>query len=381
MNRFVVLAVVGLGGIGVVGWWSVSERSTQTSLTPLAAAADGTSKQSIPEQLEEIGDEPAGTDSPAPTTPQLDVSELRRQFPFESLEARLRYEQRKRQNSRTAPGLSATTRSALEEIERMSADKNMNVRAESLRLLHTDQVSKFTRRPGFGLSRIRDLEPSLDYLEYPEPEPVPLASAAMHSAEQASEPAIVLPQSGIATGPGTSWTPSAEMLSHFHMRDSQHFAGPWSIGYVRARHQVAGFRSHGMAGVSELRRPLQPEEAANPPADHWQVSRLELVSLLKFDEPAVYVSENLPRMNELKEAGTRRLDAFEAQGLEKLQAGEEIVTTATLNEIRMLGAVRAAKQCMQCHDVARGELLGAFSYRMRRDPAISPDSVRAPSRT
>jgi hypothetical protein len=30
----------------------------------------------------------------------------------------------------------------------------------------------------------------------------------------------------------------------------------------------------------------------------------------------------------------------------------------------MLGSLRAAKQCLDCHNVQRGELLGAFSYRL-----------------
>ena len=38
--------------------------------------------------------------------------------------------------------------------------------------------------------------------------------------------------------------------------------------------------------------------------------------------------------------------------------------------ILMMGALRASKQCLQCHDVQRGELLGTFSYEMLRDPPL-----------
>lgn len=31
------------------------------------------------------------------------------------------------------------------------------------------------------------------------------------------------------------------------------------------------------------------------------------------------------------------------------------------------GAIRAARQCLACHDAERGDLLGAFSYRMTLD--------------
>ena len=64
------------------------------------------------------------------------------------------------------------------------------------------------------------------------------------------------------------------------------------------------------------------------------------------------------------------LTDFEAKALKALREGEEVVTEATTNEIHMVGAVRAAKQCTACHDVKRGTLLGAFSYDLRRDPPV-----------
>ncbi|HVU89715.1 MAG TPA: hypothetical protein VHD36_20465 [Pirellulales bacterium] len=91
--------------------------------------------------------------------------------------------------------------------------------------------------------------------------------------------------------------------------------------------------------------------------------RVELVSLLKFSEPRVYVSDYLPAMDELRDAPTRPLDAFEQQGLAALKNGEDIVSEDKPPTIRALGALRALKQCLQCHTVEEGRLLGAFSYR------------------
>ena len=51
-------------------------------------------------------------------------------------------------------------------------------------------------------------------------------------------------------------------------------------------------------------------------------------------------------------------------------AGDPCDTASTPNRIEMLGALRATKQCMQCHQVPSGTLLGAFSYELRRDPPI-----------
>jgi hypothetical protein len=34
----------------------------------------------------------------------------------------------------------------------------------------------------------------------------------------------------------------------------------------------------------------------------------------------------------------------------------------------MLGAARSVSQCIKCHDGERGDLLGAFSYYLQRQP-------------
>ena len=82
------------------------------------------------------------------------------------------------------------------------------------------------------------------------------------------------------------------------------------------------------------------------------------------EKPVAYVSANLPRMDELKKAPTRPLDRFESGGLEKLRGGEDLVTAEAGANLRMLGAIRSARQCVDCHGGRRGDLLGAFSYTL-----------------
>jgi len=41
-----------------------------------------------------------------------------------------------------------------------------------------------------------------------------------------------------------------------------------------------------------------------------------------------------------------------------------------VNQVRMVGAIRMAETCMKCHEGKRGDLLGAFSYDLVRDPAF-----------
>jgi len=55
------------------------------------------------------------------------------------------------------------------------------------------------------------------------------------------------------------------------------------------------------------------------------------------------------------------------RALAALHTGESqiIFTDRDDQDLRMLGAIRAQKECLQCHIVAEGALLGAFSYQLR----------------
>ena len=71
-------------------------------------------------------------------------------------------------------------------------------------------------------------------------------------------------------------------------------------------------------------------------------------------------------MEQLRKATTRGLDYFEETGLKSLRGGENLYVVRKDDTLRMLGALRATKQCLQCHDSQRGDMLGAFSYTLRR---------------
>ena len=133
-----------------------------------------------------------------------------------------------------------------------------------------------------------------------------------------------------------------------------------SDGYgniLAPRTKVAGFVPHAFHSHPVERAKERPK---------WSIDRIELVSLLKFDEPRVYVLDHLPRMDQLSSdtAPTRELNEFEASALAKLRSDEDLVVQSAGAEYQMLGSLRAAKQCLDCHNVQRGELLGAFSYRL-----------------
>ena len=58
-----------------------------------------------------------------------------------------------------------------------------------------------------------------------------------------------------------------------------------------------------------------------------------------------------------------------SEALAKLWHDEDVVVKSAGDDYRMLGSLRAAKQCLDCHSVQRGELLGAFSYSLRHEAA------------
>lgn len=70
-------------------------------------------------------------------------------------------------------------------------------------------------------------------------------------------------------------------------------------------------------------------------------------------------------MDEARQLPTRPLDRFEEAALKELRRGKDIIVETPADGIRMLGALRNAKQCMKCHGGDRGDLLGAFSYTLQ----------------
>jgi hypothetical protein len=268
---------------------------------------------------------------------------LRGIYAFESVEERVPV-------PRTSPRgaiLTAAKSADLIELEDLT-DSAVGVaagRSRRLKTLHANTVDMFLDSPGFGIGRRLDL-PSERSLTWgirenePVPQPVPRVSPA-ESADQSS--------------PNTSFK-IPDHLRALHQSSIVDFVYPSGAGYVKDRQHVAGFLAHGFSKVPE-------------PRESWSVEAIDLVSLLCHDEPVAYVSANLPRMDEHRgaQAPTRPLDGFESVGLQKLVAGEYLVAAESGSHLRVLGSIRAVNQCLKCHGAERGDLLGAFSYTLRRN--------------
>lgn len=334
---------------------------------------------------EQITAEQINLDVPSLVRPRYrpalhEAKKLRQRFGFESLADRLAYEGRPqpgkngRDGGKTQP-LSAAAEKSLDAMEKsIESQRRFDLRTRALQALHSDRVEQFIRREGFGLARLPTPTPS--HLELPDSAPIQFASLSSSAIEQAGPHAMPLPATLSDRGEAPSRLPSLSMLAAFHAGSQSDFLDISRWGMVKDKQRVAGFAGHAFShlpqvveprNTTEDRRPAQPD-----PTNPWQVTRLELVSLLKHDRPRVYVSDQLPRMAELDNAKTRGLSRFEQTALEALQTGDELAVDARLNQIYMLGAVRATTQCLECHDVQRGDLLGAFSYELRRDPPVKP---------
>ena len=149
--------------------------------------------------------------------------------------------------------------------------------------------------------------------------------------------------------------PPRPALADLHDAGLHDLLDPGRFGYVQDRKHVAGFEAHRFTQL--------PKPAADPDR-RWELTPLELIGLLKYDRPKAYVSEFLPRLEELGEAATRDVDEFEAAALERLRTDEDLVVDEAPERIRMVGSLRAGKDCLECHSVQRGELIGALSYEI-----------------
>ena len=270
-----------------------------------------------------------------------------------------------------------------------------STREGALRQLHSEEAVEFVNRENNGFSRMRSITPynlPLDGRYAARLDSRPVDSDLL--GEPLVELQSVKPQ-GKYRPSEQDWSrqlsltkngmPSKELAQNFHGYASNNFANAYTTGYFKSIDEVAGFEPHRTRFAEnwfpslKLNTPEQLKRRGNVKGLEidWKVNRLQLVSLLLFDEPRVYNEENLPNMEELSGAdiATRALDAFEQEALEKLQAGEDIVTRATPNRILMLGSMRATKDCMKCHAVKDKELLGAFSYEFLRDPKLNLKKV------
>ena len=266
------------------------------------------------------------------------IAETQAEFPLEKLSNRL-----------PAPSPFVLTSTPVRNIESPPPlDVKYQLRQRGLKLLHENQLTHFINSPGFGNNRMPHLH-MFRFSKNTPPErpviPIKLDSGQYQIFE------------GITNA----------RLKDYHEQSVRDFVNPEGYGWVKEKQAVAGFLEHQFS-----RRPAIIWDGVSERRDRWNIVRIQLVSLLKNDPPMVYQSANLPRMDELKNSAVRSLTPFESNGLASLHSGESPTIYTLRNDkiVNMLGAIRTRKDCMDCHHVPEGTLLGAFSYELQEIDSV-----------
>jgi hypothetical protein len=262
---------------------------------------------------------------------------LRQEYAFESMEDRVRLPKKNHVGQ-----LSEPSEEQLNRLTKHVAGESRRFRERMLQSLHDESVRSFINSPGFGVGRRilpteSNLKMELERDDGPIRQPDPILPSTLAPSDL-REPRSLRKDS----------------LRTLHLDGVFDFVNPRGFGLIENRGKVAGFQSHRFNRV--------------PGADQWRVRTVELVGLLMHPEPVVYASDVLPRMDRLRKASTRPLNTFESTGLTELEKGDDLFVRESPQGLLMLGAVRSIEQCTKCHGGERGDLLGAFSYRLQPQP-------------
>ena len=289
--------------------------------------------------------------------------EARIEHPIEDLSERLEYENPEvvveRVSMADQARLSKKVQAGLTEFESFSASQSYRI--HGLERIHNQAYEDFIRAVGFGVVRMSTPR----FLSLPE---LPsITQDGVVSEENANHVEGWLNE----LEPYNELPISEPVIHGFHKSKTYDFVHPLTIGHVFDHKQAAGFVPHALHFPTDV-----PSDLDNRT---WEAKYLYLVSMLKFDQPKVYQTDELPRMDELSsdDVPTRPLDEFEKIALDQLVHDEDVVVKESGNVIRMLGAIRANQSCLQCHDVQRGDLLGAFTYEFRLVTEAPSDEIKA----
>jgi len=301
--------------------------------------------------------------------------ELRQEFPVESITPRLAYESR---DSFGAKQHLEPFHLAPDVVQRLNRFEEYSTRDEwhkwTLARLHDWTFDQFVIAQGFGpvrMASIAGIHRLRKETQKPASELISLPSAAYGESSSLPVESISASVAGEDDVCVAEYD-SRQTLFSLHDAGLEDFFKPSRMGYVRDRDHVVGFVPHRFDRVPKPGRGVGP-------LDPWMITRLELVGLSKHETPVAYIAEHIPQMDELRDAPTRPLDHFEQQALDRLRAAEDLVIDETTHRIRMVGALRASQNCLQCHSVKRGELLGAFTYELVPARALPAGRGAAPS--
>lgn len=138
--------------------------------------------------------------------------------------------------------------------------------------------------------------------------------------------------------------------------------------YIDAFVHSDGF---GMRRISPMMQLMQSGELRLDD-QRLYVEDVQMIGIAKHAPPVVHQGgmlkfqhgEQGPEL--LPAVAQRPLNALEVEAVRRLQAGERIVSIPTSGAASAVGPIRAAADCLRCHQNKKeGDLLGAFVYTLR----------------
>ena len=168
---------------------------------------------------------------------------------------------------------------------------------------------------------------------------------------------------GVAQNPGTggyrglnlTWESCEEMHDSYVKR----FVSAEGFGFTR----MMTPHMRDTTGVLDLGR------------TRYAIETIELVGLLQQPQPTVYVparhdsGRTSSTGQRTPTTGQRTPTTFERSALASFRTGRDMASQSDPDALRCIGAVRAADACLRCHEDKKvGDLLGAFTYRLRALP-------------
>ncbi len=176
----------------------------------------------------------------------------------------------------------------------------------ALMKVHVGFVADFIAQPGLGRSRLpgikllrkADLKSSFEDIDLDAPperidqpdrqhDEIDSSSNGPHADQAAGQDPAALQKHDLTA---SDRLPGNDTLESFHRDSITNFVPLNSLGGVNDRLEARGFLSHAFH--------LAPDNLnVSYETFGWRFARLELVSLLKHQPPAAYVSEHLPWMN------------------------------------------------------------------------------------
>jgi len=236
-----------------------------------------------------------------PFFPQwFEIQRLAAKYPQVRIDSRLSYERRV---GFSVPGAVPEKRDLelTSLINSECSDRYWSLFA--LEELHNNFFDAFAAQDGFGGERMTFDPPKTELIEMPV-DPGPL-----------SIPSGIASQTPKSSGSDIFESIRRDTALTFHREQILNFTNARGFGFPADGKYVPEATPYGpsggeyvLRGVTRVRgfepHAFRQLPAGSPAGIRWQLTRLELVSLLKHQPPAAYISEHLPRMQELSSDDT-----------------------------------------------------------------------------